>query len=62
LIQKSSRIKAHNPLALPILLYGSENWARRKKDKNDLTSIEVKFFERTAKYTLFDYNRNEEIF
>jgi hypothetical protein len=27
-----------------------------------LTSIKIKFFERTAKYTLFDYNRNEGIF
>jgi hypothetical protein len=33
-----------------------------KKDKNDWTSIEMKFFERTAKYTLFDYKRKEEIF
>jgi hypothetical protein len=27
-----------------------------------LTAIEIKFFERTAKYKLFDYKRNEEIF
>lgn len=35
LVQKSSRIKAYNALAPRILLYGSENWAQRERDKND---------------------------
>jgi hypothetical protein len=26
-----------------------------------LTSVKIKFFRRTAGYTLFDHNRNEEI-
>jgi hypothetical protein len=33
LIQKFSRIRINNELALPILLYGNEIWALRKKDK-----------------------------
>jgi hypothetical protein len=32
-----------------------------KKDKIRLTSIEMKFFRRSAGYTLFDHKRNEEI-
>ena len=35
LVQKSSRIKTYNALALPILLYGSEIWTLSKMDKND---------------------------
>jgi len=48
----------YNTLALPILLHGSEIWTLRKKDKKQLTSIEIKFF-RTARYILFNHKRNE---
>jgi hypothetical protein len=33
----------------------------KKKEKRQLTSIEMKFFKRIAGYTLFDRKRNEEI-
>ena len=33
LVQKFSRIKVYNALAVPTLLYGSEIWTLRKKDK-----------------------------
>jgi len=55
LVQKFSRLDA---LAVPILLYGSEIWNRRKEDKKRLTSVEIKFVRRTARYTLFDHKRN----
>jgi hypothetical protein len=32
--QKFSMMKAYNPLALSILLYGSEIWTLKKKNKN----------------------------
>ena len=35
LFQKFSRIKVYNALAAPILLYASEIWTLREKDKND---------------------------
>jgi hypothetical protein len=60
LVQKSARIKAYTALALPILLYGSEIWTLRQKEKRRLTLIEMKLF-RTAGYTLFDHKRNEKI-
>jgi hypothetical protein len=31
------------------------------KDKKRLTSFHMNFFRRTARYTLFDHKRNEEI-
>jgi len=31
--QKLSRIKVYNALVLPILIYGSEIWNRRKQDE-----------------------------
>lgn len=60
LFQICSKIKAHNALALPILLYGSEISKITEKIKT-MTSIEMKFFGTTNGYTLFDHNRNEEI-
>lgn len=34
---------------------------KKNKNKNLLTSVEVKFFRRTAGYTLLDHKRNEKI-
>jgi len=31
LVQKSSRIKVHNAVTLPILLYGNKFWTHEKK-------------------------------
>jgi hypothetical protein len=47
-------------LALTILLYGSEIWTVRKRDKKRLTSIEMKYFRQTAGFTLFDNTSSEE--
>jgi len=47
-VQKFSGIEVYTVLALPILLYGREIWTHRKRNKKRLTSVEVKFFRRTA--------------
>jgi len=60
LVQNFSRIKACSTFALAILLYGSEIWSLRLKDKKRLTSIEMKFFRTTGNIT-FDHKRNEVI-
>jgi len=56
-------IQVHNALAPPppIFLYGSEIWILRKRNKKRLTSIEMKFFRMTARYTLCDNKCSEEI-
>jgi hypothetical protein len=51
LVQKFSGMKVNNALVLPILLHGSKIWTLRKKDKNRMTSIEIKFFRSPAGYT-----------
>jgi hypothetical protein len=61
LIQKFSRIKVYNVLNLQIILYESEILNLRKNYKRRFTPIAMKFFRRTAGYTLFDQKRNEEI-
>jgi hypothetical protein len=56
-----SRIKAHNALAVPIILYGSDTLNLSKKDKKRLTSIDMKIFTGTNGYTIFDHKMDEEI-
>jgi hypothetical protein len=42
-VQKGTRIKLYTTLALPVLLYGSETWTVKSKDKPRLTAVEMKF-------------------
>jgi hypothetical protein len=61
LVQKFSRIKLYNALAISILVYVREIWTlRKKKIKILLTSVAIKVFRWIARSILSD-RRNEEI-
>jgi hypothetical protein len=60
-VQKQTRLKIYNTLALPTLLYGSETWTLREQDKSRITAAEMKFMRKTAKYTWQDHKTNQEI-
>jgi hypothetical protein len=53
-----TRIKLHNTLALPVLLYGSETWTIKARDARRTTAAEMKYMRRTAGCTWTDYKRN----
>jgi hypothetical protein len=59
-VQKSSRIKIYNTLAIPAIIYGSKIWTLTQ-DKSRLKASEIKFLRRTAGYTLLDLKKNEDI-
>jgi ABC-type ATPase involved in cell division len=59
-VQKSSRMKIYNTLAIPTLIYGREIWTLTQ-DKSRLKASEIKFLRRTAGYTLLDHKKNENI-
>ena len=46
---------------IPTLIYGCENWSIREEDKSRITSAEMEFMGRTAKYMRQDYKTDEEI-
>jgi hypothetical protein len=48
-------------LARPVLSYGSEAWTIRRTDEKRLISAEMRFLRRTAGYTRWDHQRNEDI-
>jgi hypothetical protein len=60
--QKHTRLKIHNILALPTLLYGCETWAIREHNKSRKTSAEIKCMRKMAKYTWQNYRTNEDIY
>jgi hypothetical protein len=52
-----TRIKLCNTLALPTLLYGSENWTIKARDAR-ITAAEMKYMRITAGYT-WDRSQNK---
>jgi hypothetical protein len=45
---KKTRIKLHNTLALPVLLYGSEYWTIKERDARRITAAEMKYMRKRA--------------
>jgi hypothetical protein len=58
-VQKGTPIKLYTTLALPVLLHVSEIWPVESKYKSRLTAAEMKFMQKTAKYTWRDHRTNK---
>jgi hypothetical protein len=58
---KKTRIKLHNTLALPALLYSSENRTIRARDGRRITVAEIKYVRKTAEYTWTNYKTQTQI-
>jgi hypothetical protein len=58
--KKKTRIKLYITLALPILLYGSENWTIKARDAKRITAAQIKYMRRTAGYNWTDHKTNIE--
>ena len=48
-------------MALPTLLYGSENWTLTKGQASRIQAAEMRFLRHVAGYTLHDHRRNTDI-
>jgi hypothetical protein len=57
---KKTRIKLYNTLALPALLYLSENWTTKARDAK-ITAAQMKYMRITAGYAWTDHKTNTEI-
>jgi hypothetical protein len=47
---KKIEIQLHNTLALPAMLYDSENWTIKATDAIRITASEIKYMAKTARY------------
>jgi hypothetical protein len=59
-LKKLRRI-LYSTLALPALLYRSENWTNKARDATGITAAEMKYMRRTAGYAWTDHKTNTEI-
>ena len=58
---KGTRLKFYKVMALPTLLYGSENWTVTKGQASRIQAAEMRFLRHVAGYTLRDHRRNTDI-
>jgi hypothetical protein len=58
---KKTSIKVYSTLALPALLYGSENRTIEAKDARRITAAKRKYMRIRAGYTWTDHKKNTEI-
>ncbi|PSN57671.1 hypothetical protein C0J52_05405 [Blattella germanica] len=48
-------------MSVPILTYGTENWAMNRKDRRTIEALEMKFLRYVAGYSLTDHMRSDYI-
>ena len=46
-------------MAVPVLMYGSENWSLNRSDKRNIEAAEMRFLRPMAGYTLWDKKRSD---
>ena len=59
--QLSTLIKFFKVMAVPLLMYGSENWSLNRSDKRKIEAAEMRFLRLMAGYTLLDKKRSSDI-
>ena len=59
--QLSTQIKFHKVMAVPVLMYGSENWSLNRSDKRKIEAAEMRLLRSLAGYTLWDKKRSADI-
>ena len=47
--------------AVPVLMYGSENWSLNRSDKRKIEAAEMRFLKLMAGYTLWDKKINSDM-
>jgi hypothetical protein len=54
-------LKFYKVMEVPMLMYGSENWAMNREDRRIVEAAEMEFLKCVAGYTLKDQVRNDNI-
>jgi hypothetical protein len=48
-------------MAVPVLMYSSENWSLNRSDKRKIEAAEMRFLRPMAGYTLWEKKRSSDI-
>ena len=57
--QLSTQIKLYKEMAVPVLMYGSENWILNRSDKREIEAAEMRFLRTMAGCTLWGGGKKE---
>jgi hypothetical protein len=60
-MRKEIQLIFHNIVSKPALLYGSECWTLRQRDKSRINSSQIRFLHSLSGVTLRDRIKSEEI-
>jgi hypothetical protein len=60
-VRKETVLKFYKTLAVPVLLYGAENWTSTVPQQKRIEAAEMKLIRPLAGYTLRDHKYNDEI-
>ena len=60
-VTKSTKLKLYKTMAVPLILYGSESWIERKRDKSNIQSAEMRFLRTVKGCTRRDHIKNDDI-
>ena len=52
--QLSTQIKFYKLMAVPVMMYDSENWSLNRSDKTKIEAAEIRFLRPTVEYTLLE--------
>ena len=52
--QLSTQIKFYKVMAVPVLMYGNENWSLNRSDKRKIEVAKMRFLRPMAGYTVWD--------
>jgi hypothetical protein len=58
-VRKETVLKFYKTLAVPVLLYGAENWTLKFPQKKRIEAAEIKLLTPLAGYTLRDHKYND---
>ena len=59
--QLSTQIKFYKVMAVPVLMYGSENWSLNRSDKRKIEAAEMRFLRPLVGYPLWNKKRSSDI-
>ena len=58
--QLSTQIKFYKVMAVPVLVYGSENWSLNRSDNRKIEAAEMRILRPMAGHTLLDKKRSSD--
>ena len=57
--QLSTQIKFYKVMAVPVMMYSSENWSLNRSDMKRIEAVQMRFLRSMTGYTLWDKKKKK---